>query len=100
MPGAKARAADCDAMDRTFPASQVEHERSRFRRRCGYAFVGRMNEVLIFVIAGTGSREENQRQPALFAENEHLKLAAEPRRVPFDVAFVHGLGASILIASR
>src|SRR5437867_8028790 len=33
-------------------------------------------EILIFVVTGTRSWENNQRQSALFAENEHFELAA------------------------
>ena len=57
-------------------------------------------EILIFVVTGTRSWEKNQRQPALFAENQHLKLSAQPRRIPFDMAFVHEFRASILMATR
>src|SRR5581483_7999281 len=34
-------------------------------------------EILVFVISSKGSGENNQWQPMLLAENEHLKLAAE-----------------------
>src|SRR5437867_4072460 len=131
---AETRAADCDAMGRTFAASEVEHVVNNhvFEGVMSTHSVGRMNglvietleidrvgavdcdfsgidvpsdgsdqpEVLIFVVTGTGSREKNQRQPSLFAENEHLKLAAEPGCVPFDVAFVHESRTSILMVSR
>ena len=42
----------------------------------------------------------DQRQPALFVENEHLELAAKPGHGPFDVPFVHEPGASILRVGR
>jgi hypothetical protein len=38
-----------------------------------------------------GSRKEDQRQAAAASEHEHFKFAVQPRRVPFDITFVHVL---------
>src|SRR5947209_12538324 len=47
------------------------------------------SEIFVLVIAAEGGRKQNQRHAATVAEGEHLKLAAQVRRVPFNVTFVH-----------
>jgi hypothetical protein len=75
----------CAGPDRT------RRERSRFRTRYGYAFA-RQDEWICYRNFADRSRPGSK--------NEHLKLTAELGRVPFDIAFVHKLGASILMSSR
>src|SRR6266576_2802289 len=46
-------------------------------------------KILVLVITAKGSRKENQRETAPVAKRKHFKFAVQPRRVPFDVTFVH-----------
>ena len=46
-------------------------------------------EILVLIIMAERRRKQNQRQPAAISEGEHFEITAEPRRVPFDITFVH-----------
>src|SRR5207249_694559 len=46
-------------------------------------------EILVLIITSKRGRKENQRQSAIVSEYKHFKFAAEPRRVPLNVTFVH-----------
>src|SRR5437588_1081000 len=58
------------------------------------------SEVFVLVIPAERRGKQNQREPAAVAESEHLKLPAQIRRPPFDIAFIHfqRSGAGILVA--
>src|SRR5438874_1280639 len=47
------------------------------------------SEVFVLIITAKRRGKQNQRHAAAITESEHLKFAAQVRRVPFDVAFVH-----------
>src|SRR4029077_3649050 len=47
------------------------------------------SEVFVLMITAERSRKQNQRKAATAAESEHLELAAQIGRVPFDVTFIH-----------
>src|SRR5438309_9358183 len=58
------------------------------------------SEVFVLVIPAERRGKQNQREPAAVAESEHLKLPAQIRRPPFDIASIHfqRSGAGILVA--
>src|SRR6266478_972777 len=58
------------------------------------------SEVFVLIIPAERGGKQNQREAAAIAESEHLKLAAQIRRPPFDIAFIHfqRSGAGILVA--
>jgi predicted alpha/beta superfamily hydrolase len=58
------------------------------------------SEVFVLIITAERGGKQNQREAAVVAESEHFKLAAQVRRPPFDIAFVHKSGATILVATR
>ena len=46
-------------------------------------------EIFVLVMAAERSRKKNQRKSASVAEDEHLEIAAQMRRPPSNIAFVH-----------
>src|SRR4029077_14148812 len=47
------------------------------------------SEVFVLIITAERRGKQNQREAATAAESEHLELAAQIGRVPFNVTFVH-----------
>ena len=48
-------------------------------------------EILVLVVAAKGGWKNNQRQAASVAEDEHFEFAAQIRRPPANVTFVHAV---------
>src|SRR5437762_1331169 len=46
-------------------------------------------KILVLIITSKRGWEENQWQSATVSEYKHFEFAVQPRRVPFDVTFVH-----------
>src|SRR5580700_9477290 len=46
-------------------------------------------KILVLRVTSERSRKKNERNSATVTEDEHLEIAAQVRRVPFDVTFVH-----------
>src|ERR1700682_4483139 len=74
---------------KTFQIDRIRAVNSEFARidKAGHG----VDQLEIFVLAKIAERswKQNQRKPSAISKDEHLEIAAQILRVPFDVAFVH-----------
>src|SRR6266702_3303128 len=71
---------------------QIDGVRAINRHSAGIAIAAYSPDqakILVLVITAKGSRKENQGKTTRVAKRKHFKFAVQPRRVPFDVTFVH-----------